>query len=127
MTTRKRQRLESISNQDGTSNTIMSGEYIGNISNGIRNRGLSWFWGGCARGRGGIPWNTDPSTLGNPRITMIGNNKFSSWVGFGAMHPAGANFSNGDASIRVIPRNTDWRTLYAMFGSNDGVVVDIDF
>ena len=127
MTCRARQRLETVSNRDGTANTIMMGEYIGNISNGIRNRGLSYFAGGGCRGRGGIAWWTDPSTYGNPRITMIGNNKFSSWVGFGAMHPAGANFSNGDCSIRVIPRNTDWRTLYAMFGHNDGVVVDIDF
>ena len=29
---------------------------------------------------------------------MIGNAKYSSWVGFGAKHPAGANFAFGDGT-----------------------------
>ena len=122
MSSRNRITLETI--RDGSSNTIMMGEYIGSINNNTRNRGLSWCWGGLARGRGGIPWNTDPSSLGvNPSgrpYTMIGSAHDSSWVGFGAMHPAGANFARGDCSIEVIPRNTDWRTLYSLYGSNDG-------
>ena len=123
MSCRAKVTLESVSNQDGTSNSVMLGEYIGSISNNVRNRGLNWFWSGIGRGRGGIAWNTPPSAYGNPRLTMIGNPHESSWVGFGAMHPAGANFARGDASVTTLARNTDWESLYAFYGTRDARVV----
>ena len=123
MSSRGRHTLETI--RDGTSNSLMLGEYIGSISNNVRTRGLNWACSGLGRGRGGIAWDTDPSSYGDPRITMIGSAHNSSWVGFGAMHPAGANFARADCSVSVIPRNTDWNTLYSLYGTNDGEFDDI--
>ena len=143
MTPREKVSLEIIANADGTSNSAMFGENIGDYAmdrtTGIADRARTCMWltGAAARGRGKVAWRAVPSLGtsptpdypggGDPRDTILGNTKFAAVYGLGATHPAGVNFAYGDASVHNIPRETDWETLYAIFGAYDGrtdVVID---
>jgi len=118
----------------------------------IRNFTQLWYMGGAVRGRGGIGWrqvpprNTstgapafwsvlnsetqqypNPGTQPDPRQGILGNLTHSRHFGFGSAHTAGINFAYGDGSVHNITRNTNWETLYALFGGWDGQpVTDID-
>ena len=134
MTPREVTRLESI--PDGSSNSAMFAENIGNITmnatNGIPDRDSTCMWitGAAMRGRGSVGWKRVPP-LGyaptpqypdgyDPRNTILGNAKYSKGWGTGSMHPAGVNFAFADGAVHNLQRSTDWTTTYAVMGSADG-------
>jgi prepilin-type N-terminal cleavage/methylation domain-containing protein/prepilin-type processing-associated H-X9-DG protein len=103
---------------DGTSNTLMFGEYAGGW--------INW------NGNGGIPsgWNTghwscgfDFSCFGLD--TNINNNNGShGWYSFGSEHAGGLiQFAYADGSVRKLSPQIDFGTFLALSGYQDGVVV----
>lgn len=139
---REKRLLDTI--PDGTSNTVMHGEALGdnvvNAATGVtaRNWTMMYIGGGLSRGRGAVPWRKVPALsnfptkqypAGNdPRGTILGNTKMSQWTGFASAHPTGVNFTFADGSVHFVPRTTPWETLYAIFGENDGSTeMDLDF
>jgi prepilin-type processing-associated H-X9-DG protein len=143
MTPREKQSLDQVTNLDGTSNSVMFAENIGNITlnpvSGVPDRDMTHFWltGCAARGRASVPWRkvppygTNPSPQypsgGDPRDTILGNSKFSRGWGTGSYHPNGVNMAFGDGTVHHIARTTDWETLYAIMGCRDGSAdVNID-
>ena len=139
---REKRTLEGTANLDGTASTVMFGETVGTITpdatTGSPDRSATsmWITGASARGRGSIPWMQvppfdrnvatpqypNPSVAADPRCTILGGRFYGKAWGFGAMHPAGVNFVFGDASCHNITRDTDWETLYALFGETDGQI-----
>ncbi len=117
MSSRSRVRLETI--RDGTSNTIMFGETLGEIDKGMgsRVRAQAWMTAGLARARGANDWDPEGKIdQGN----MIGNLKSSSAFGFGSAHDEGAVFAFSDGSVRSFKRNISPNVFYKVCGSNDG-------
>lgn len=131
---REKRTLETIG--DGTSNTIMYGENVGNIrldaTTGAPDRNWihSFYTGGLVRGRGIIPWRQVPPigtsatpdypNGGDPRQTVLGNLKFSSWAGFGSAHKAGVNVAFADGSTHSLTKDTSWEAIYSYCGAQDG-------
>jgi len=108
---------------DGTSNTLLFGEYAGGWIN----------WGGAINdGGSGIPngWNTghwscgfDYSCFGlDTNINM--NDGGHGWWSFGSLHAGGLiQFAYADGSVRKISPQIDFGTFLALSGYMDGVVV----
>ncbi len=117
MQCRVKNRLETI--RDGTSNTILYGESLGEINDGKRTKAMSWAWGGHARGRGAVEWNKSVDAQ-NPKRRILGDKEFSSIYGFGSKHDVGVNFAMADGSVKNLSRDTDQQALYSMFGMKDG-------
>ena len=116
MQVRAKASLIVISNQDGTSRTIMLGETIGEISEGKRVRVQSWFLGGLARGYGDVPWLGEP-TEDNP---FFGTANKAAVYGFGSMHEKVVNFALCDASVYSFSRDIDKNVYMQLCGRNDG-------
>jgi prepilin-type N-terminal cleavage/methylation domain-containing protein/prepilin-type processing-associated H-X9-DG protein len=131
---REKRTLETI--PDGTSNTILHGEMLGNINPDIttdapiRDHVMMISGGALCRGRGAVPWMKTPA-LGNtpsknyptgndPRQTILGSARFAPFTGFGSNHNAGVNFTFADGSVRAIPRSINWQALYSYYGQSDG-------
>ncbi|MFM7563832.1 MAG: DUF1559 domain-containing protein [Planctomycetota bacterium] len=137
---REKRTLDSLSTMDGSSNTIMHGETLGSVNpdpslaSDIRVRQFvpQSAGGHLLRGRGSVPWQKTPALAntptksypsGNdPTATILGSLKFASVVGFSSAHQQGVNFTFADGSVRMIPRATNWQSLYAYFGQQDGTV-----
>lgn len=127
---REKRTLETIG--DGTSNTVMHGECLGNINFDtttgapFRDWVHSFYSGGMARGRGIVPWRQAPpfGSSGDPRQTMLGNLKYSSWVGFGSAHSAGVNVTFADGSVHLVTRDVSFEAWYARCGARDGQSID---
>jgi prepilin-type N-terminal cleavage/methylation domain-containing protein len=86
---------------DGTSNTLLIGETLGNMINGQVDLGLSWMGMGCMgtwRGLGG-PIN-------------------SSWSQFGSRHTAVVQFCFGDGSVHGVNNSVDTSAWLSVNGSN---------
>lgn len=139
---REKRKLDTI--PDGSSNTIMHGEALGdnvvNVTTGATNRNwtMMYIGGGLSRGRGAVPWKKVPAlsnfatpnypTGNDPRGTILGNTKMSQWTGFASAHPTGVNFTFADGTVHFVPRTTPWETLYALYGENDGSTdMQLDF
>jgi type II secretory pathway pseudopilin PulG len=98
---------------DGTNNTILFGEALGNARTGVRNFSLSWMGMGCMA----TAWNL-PS---NPQ-----------WYTFGSKHTGVVQFGMGDGSVqRLRFLDTDsnfftpaWYNFQRVAGLNDGEVID---
>jgi prepilin-type N-terminal cleavage/methylation domain-containing protein/prepilin-type processing-associated H-X9-DG protein len=114
---------------DGTSNTLLFGEYVGAFLNGTggpRVRSMSWI------GAGGFPtyWSiVDMSDTADARFS------------FGSMHPAVVNFAYADGSVHglrkgnTLPQtvaellnrqNPAWDTLQSLSGRAEGDVIRYD-
>jgi prepilin-type N-terminal cleavage/methylation domain-containing protein len=108
---------------DGTSTTVLFGEYVGALqggSTGVHIRTMSWM------GAGGFPtyWSiVDMSDTANARFS------------FGSRHPSVLHFAFGDGSVRPIHKpnslpqsgaeiinhqNEGWSTLQSLSGRRDG-------
>lgn len=104
--------------RDGTSQTVMCGETLGQIIDGSRNYVQPWLVGGLARGRGAVPWMEPP-----PSGRLIGHGRYASPFGFASQHPATANFVFVDGSTHSLAREIDWMVFYQLCGSQDGATV----
>ena len=122
MSTRPKVALEVVSNQDGTSKTVMHGENVGQIINGQRSWGFFWYWGGMVAGRGYVPWGEEAGYHQQfyQQVSYFGDGTWAYPGGFGSMHPGGLNFSFADASVHKINRSIDQVTWYQLCGRNDG-------
>jgi prepilin-type N-terminal cleavage/methylation domain-containing protein/prepilin-type processing-associated H-X9-DG protein len=109
---------------DGTSNTLLFGEGMGGVANGVREWGWSWM------GFGDLSTNNN-SGLGGPRD--------SPRHGFASRHPGGVQFCFADGSVRCLRRegtaSSVWdgvatsispqrRQLRALAGRQDGQVIE---
>lgn len=111
-----------------------------------RNFTQYWFMGANTRGRGDVNWaaepplNTtvnftgfwsilnaanpdfpDPQNEPDPRQGILGSSFHARSSGFGSMHKNGVNFAMLDGSVRTVSRDTNWQTLYEMFGAFDSI------
>ena len=116
--------------RDGTSNTIVVGEILGDCSDH-----KNGWWGhngmGNAHASTSAPLNTlTTCALSEAEATKRGyinpecfnwNNWNYSW-GFRSFHPAGANFLLGDGSVHFIASEVDYETYQKLGGRNDGGV-----
>ncbi len=117
-----RERMTISSVTDGSSNTILYGESIGDIYAGERRRYPCWVFGGLARGRGNLPWKQNKNDF-EPEYLLLGDSQYSAMAGFGSRHPATVNFAMGDGSLRGVDRLVDIETFYALTGGFDGDVI----
>ncbi len=100
---------------DGTSNTIMFGEALGDTGVGTRNFAFTWMGAGSLPTYWALP---DPPQ----------------WYTFGSKHTGVVQFGFGDGSFRSIRKGTgtggdptsDWLNLQRAAGRNDGEVVDFN-
>jgi prepilin-type N-terminal cleavage/methylation domain-containing protein len=129
MSTRPKVALEVVSNQDGTSKTVMHGENIGQVVNGQRSWGFFWYWGGMCAGRGFVPWGEEAGyhQMYYQQVSYFGDGTWAYPGGFGSMHPSGLNFSYADASVHKINRSIDQLTWYQLCGRNDGGTPVIEY
>ena len=113
--------------QDGTSNTLLLGEFgrgSGNI--GIGNWFVAW---DASVQRISIAGINRPYTAPLPfadRMNPPAQPPLQgpqSYMGFGSYHPGGANFAFGDGSVRFIKETTDLRVLAALGTRAGGEVV----
>jgi prepilin-type N-terminal cleavage/methylation domain-containing protein len=114
---------------DGTSNTILFGEYVGALANGSAGshiRAMSWM------GANGFPtyWSIDD-------MADVANARFS----FGSMHQQVVHFGFGDGSVRALSKpnsmvktgaeivnrtNVEWDAIQRLSGKADGdVILDV--
>ncbi len=111
---------------DGLSNTFMLGETLPgqNIHNGAFTRNMSL-------GYTNVPINTmslksETPKLGLTDAQLHAINPHSKVMGYKSMHPAGAQFSLGDASVRMVRQNVDFRMYNYMGTRAGGEVTNID-
>ncbi|HYH68900.1 MAG TPA: DUF1559 domain-containing protein [Urbifossiella sp.] len=98
---------------DGTSQTLMFGEALGDPETGTRQYAWSWALAGpLPTAWGGIPAATDPN----------------GWNGFGSKHAGVVLFAMGDGGVRTarkyVTGGTPYTTLVYLSGWRDGVNVD---
>lgn len=93
---------------DGSSNTIMFGESLGDPDFGAVAWRHTWMGSGAIpTGWGGI--STQPSTQ---------------WFAFGSKHTGVVNFTMGDGSVRSMKKPTTWPLIVWASGVADGVLYD---
>lgn len=99
---RSRTKLTGIT--DGTSNTLMFGEGIGDNPAA---RNYSWTWMGV----GAVP-------------TAWGMSGTPTWYTFSSMHNGIVHFCNCDGSVRVLNTSVSTSIFFALSGATDGAVID---
>jgi prepilin-type N-terminal cleavage/methylation domain-containing protein/prepilin-type processing-associated H-X9-DG protein len=116
--------LGQIANQDGTSNTLMFGEYLGANDQPPQAQPLERLYAGCWMGIG-----ASGTLAGLPNMPQ------PPWYTFSSRHAAGVNFAFADGSVRLIRREgTDpqfftapedqWFMLQELAGRKDGTSRD---
>ncbi len=103
--------LQSV--KDGMSSTVMYGETLGSIDEGVRDGYQSWLVGGVARGIGNNQF------LESPTMPIFGDSHDASWLGFGSAHPGGVFAAYGDGHVELTHRGIDWRIWTSACGIAD--------
>jgi prepilin-type N-terminal cleavage/methylation domain-containing protein len=111
------QKTKLVGITDGTSNTILAGEYAdSNVDFGAGNV----LTGDCASTFAGGPiytyWSIRGGTAGDNRPAYI-------WYKFSSRHTGITQFVMGDGSVRGLRNNMDYTTYVVLGGMMDGVVV----
>jgi prepilin-type N-terminal cleavage/methylation domain-containing protein len=105
-------KLEEVAAADGTSNTLMMGEYLCNADAGPREYSMSWIGGGGVPTAWGLRTGVDPF----------------GFLSFSSKHTGVVLFCMGDGSVRAIRKGPTsgnaWLAFVFMSGWRDGQVVD---
>jgi prepilin-type N-terminal cleavage/methylation domain-containing protein len=110
---------------DGTSQTMMFGEWVGGI--------INWAGqGGIPNGKSGASWVCGFGYSGffgpSPSGSQLDNQGNSYWYTFGSDHAAHImNVAMGDGSVRHVTPAIDFATWVYMSGFQDGVVINYDY
>ncbi|QDV82073.1 DUF1559 domain-containing protein [Planctomycetes bacterium TBK1r] len=118
--------VDDISNADGTSNTLLAGEF------GVQVRETSSLpfpypgSGGQSAGKWAIsyPYHSSASTFGSFNANQISLFDIPSYESFRGPHAAGVQFVLSDGSVRYLTESVDAVTLHRLTNRNDGEVVD---
>ena len=116
---------------DGSSNTIMAGEYsdcnvdfgsgnslTGECSGTFASGFLYTYWG-IRNGDQSTPCGTGTPGTGDPKPCYT-------WYKFGSKHTGVVNFVFGDGSVRSLRQSISYNTWVLLGGKSDGVVVTLD-
>jgi prepilin-type N-terminal cleavage/methylation domain-containing protein len=106
--------LTALTSADGTSNTLMFGEAVGDVDTGNQQIAYSWMGAGSL-----------PTAWGTPTGTASG------WFCYSSRHTAVVQFCYADGSVRSVrkgnlPVDTSWLNFVYASGWNDGQVVDVE-
>jgi prepilin-type processing-associated H-X9-DG protein len=105
---------------DGTSNTIMVGEYSDcNVDFGAGNVLTGDCAGGWASGPLYTYWGIRGGQNGAPARPAFG------WYSFGSRHAGITNFAFGDGSVRGLTNNINYTAYVQLGGSADGDIVNL--
>jgi prepilin-type N-terminal cleavage/methylation domain-containing protein len=96
--------VDQVSTQDGTANTLLFGEALGDTDTGPRSTSLAWIGAGGMITGGGI----------NP----------AEWYTFGSKHTGVIQFCFGDGSVRGVQKSADPIAVIYASGWHDGKVYD---
>jgi prepilin-type N-terminal cleavage/methylation domain-containing protein/prepilin-type processing-associated H-X9-DG protein len=111
MTNRSKISLGNVTSADGTSNTMLFGEYLCDADTGPRQYALSWMGCGQAPTAWGTPTGTD-----------------SGWWHFSSKHPGVVQFCFADGSVHAIRKGIadgrDYDTFILTSAWQDGISVD---
>jgi prepilin-type N-terminal cleavage/methylation domain-containing protein len=96
--------VDQVSSSDGTANTLLFGEALGDAETGARATSLAWVGAGGMISGGGI----DPAA----------------WYSFGSKHTGVIQFCFGDGSVRGVQKAADPIAVIYASGWHDGKVYD---
>jgi prepilin-type processing-associated H-X9-DG protein len=116
--------LGQVASQDGTSNTLMFGEYLGANDQPPQAQPTERLYSGCWMGVG-----SSGTLAGLPNLMQ------PPWYCFSSRHPAGVNFAFADGSVRLVRRDgtdpqgfvapaQEWFMLQELAGRKDGTSRD---
>jgi len=112
--------LANVSHLDGTSETVMFGEYAGgfNVWNGS---------GGIPDGIMGASWvcGFNYSGFGPPTSGQVSNPNVSNWAYFSSQHSNIVNFCFADGSVRSISTTISFTPWVYLTGYQDGVIIEL--
>jgi prepilin-type N-terminal cleavage/methylation domain-containing protein len=93
---------------DGTSNTLLFGEWAGGYdSQGVLQYSASWIGAGFL-----------PTASG---LAPVNSGRWPGWYQFSSMHSSGVQFAIADGSVRIVSRTLDINTYIFQSGMIDGV------
>jgi len=95
---------------DGTSNTLMFGETVGDTTTGTRNYSHTWIASGSM-----------PTAWG---IDRTGTGGVSTWYTFSSQHTGMINFAMCDGSVRSLSTSISNSIFFSLGGATDGTTFD---